>query len=65
ASSQAYLAALEMRPEEPRWLLGAAVSYAAQGELARARELAERAKQSGTISPEVLAYLRQAGVKLR
>jgi tetratricopeptide (TPR) repeat protein len=64
-SEQAYMTALKLRPDEPRWLLGAAVSLAAQGDLVRAAELTEKARAAGPISPDVLAYLRQAGVKLR
>jgi cytochrome c-type biogenesis protein CcmH/NrfG len=64
-SAQAYMTALRLRPDEPRWLLGAAVSLAAQGDLVQSAELAERARAAGVVSPEVLAYLRQAGVKVR
>lgn len=64
-ASQAYLAALKIRPGEPRWLLGAAVSLAASGQLAAAGELAETARSLGAASPDVLAYLRQLGVPLQ
>ena len=64
-SVQAYLAALQLRPGEPRWMLGAAVSLAALGQLEAAARQAEQARALGPISPEVLAYLRQAGVPLR
>lgn len=64
-SVQAYLAALQLRPDEPRWMLGAAVSLAALGQLEAAARQAEQARALGPISPEVLAYLRQAGVPLR
>ena len=64
-SVQAYLAALQLRPSEPRWMLGAAVSLAALGQLEAAARQAEQARALGPISPEVLAYLRQAGVPLR
>jgi MSHA biogenesis protein MshN len=62
---QAYLAALQLRPDEPRWMLGAAVSLAAQGQLDAAARQAEQARVLGPVSPEVLTYLRQAGVPLR
>jgi MSHA biogenesis protein MshN len=62
---QAYLAALQLRPDEPRWMLGAAVSLAAQGQLDAAARQAEQARALGPVSPEVLTYLRQAGVPLR
>ena len=62
---QAYLRALELRPDEPRWMLGAAVSLAALGRLDAAAEQVERARSLGNVSPEILAYLRQAGVPLK
>ncbi|MDO8447617.1 MAG: hypothetical protein Q7T10_02280 [Rhodoferax sp.] len=64
-SAAAYLMALKLRPDEPRWMLGAAVSLAAQGQTAAAAELAEKARAGGVLSREVAAYLRQLGVPLR
>lgn len=64
-SAHAYLAALQSRPNEQRWLLGAAVSLAASGQTAAAAEMAEKARAVGGISQEVQAYLRQAGVPLK
>jgi MSHA biogenesis protein MshN len=64
-SVRAYQMALKLRPGEPRWMLGAAVSMAAQGQLAEAAELVETARAIGTVSPDILSYLRQAGVHLR
>ena len=64
-SAAAYLAALKLRPDEPRWMLGAAVSLAAQGQTAGAAELAEKARAGGVLSREVASYLRQLGVPLR
>lgn len=64
-SVQAYLRALELRPDEPRWMLGAAVSLAALGRLEAAAEQAETARAAGIVSPEILTYLRQAGVPLK
>lgn len=64
-SVQAYLTALQLRPGEPRWMLGAAVSLAALGQLDAAARQAEQARALGPVSPEVLTYLRQAGVALR
>jgi len=61
----AYLQALQLRPGESRWMLGAAVSLAAQGQLEAAAQQAEQARALGSVSPEVLHYLRQAGVPLR
>lgn len=62
---QSYLAALQLRPGEARWMLGAAVSLAALGQVDAAAQQAEQARALGPVSPEVLAYLRQAGVPLR
>jgi Flp pilus assembly protein TadD len=64
-SVHAYLRALELRPDEPRWMLGAAVSLAALGRLEEAAVQAERARASATVSPEILTYLRQAGVPMK
>jgi MSHA biogenesis protein MshN len=64
-SVQAYFQALELRPEEPRWMLGAAVSLAALGRLQEAAVQAEKARAIATVSPEILTYLRQAGVPLK
>lgn len=64
-SVAAYLMALKLRPDETRWLLGAAVSLAAQGKTASAADLAEKARASGALSREVATYLRQLGVPLR
>lgn len=64
-SAAAYLMALKLRPNEARWMLGAAVSLAAQGQTSAAAELAEKARDGGALSPEVASYLRQLGVPLR
>jgi tetratricopeptide (TPR) repeat protein len=63
-SVHAYTAALQLRPNEQRWLLGAAVSLAALGQTANAAEMAAKARAQGPISKEVQSYLRQAGVLL-
>lgn len=64
-ASRSYQAALRLRPTEPRWMLGAAVSFAALGQTATASELAEQARALGGANPDVLAYLRQLGVTIR
>jgi Flp pilus assembly protein TadD len=64
-SAAAYLTALKLRPNEARWMLGAAVSLAAQGQTASAAEQAEKARAAGALSPELASYLRQLGVPLR
>jgi tetratricopeptide (TPR) repeat protein len=63
-SVRAYSAALQIRPNEQRWLLGAAVSLAALGQTANASDMAAKARALGPISKEVQTYLRQAGVSL-
>ncbi|MBC7703039.1 MAG: hypothetical protein H7274_03715 [Rhodoferax sp.] len=64
-ASQSYQAALKLRPREPRWMLGAAISLAAMGEVAAAAELVEQARGLDAIKPDILAYLKQLGVPLR
>ena len=64
-SVAAYQMALKLRPNELRWMLGAAVSLAAQGQTAAAAELAEKARAGGALTPELATYLRQLGVPLR
>jgi hypothetical protein len=61
----AYMTALQSRPTEQRWLLGAAVSLAALGQTVSASEMAEKARAAGPISKEVQTYLRQMGVSLK
>ena len=63
-SVQAYATALQLRPNEQRWMLGSAVSLAALGQTANASDMADKARALGPISKEVQAYLRQAGVRL-
>lgn len=61
----AYTTALQSRPTEQRWLLGAAVSLAALGQIASSTEMAEKARAVGPISRDVLSYLRQMGVAVK
>ena len=63
-SVQSYLAALQARPDEQRWLLGAAVSLAALGQTTSAAELVDKARALGPINKSIAAYLRQSGVPL-
>ena len=63
-STAAYLQALKLRPNEPRWMLATAVSLAAQGHIPDATEFAEKARAAGVLSTEVAAYLKQLGVNL-
>ena len=64
-SVHAYMVALQARPNEQRWLLGAAVSLAALGQTTSAAEMADKARAVAVVSPEVLGYLRQMGVPLK
>ena len=64
-SVHAYLTALQSKPNEQRWLLGAAVSTAALGQTANATELANKARTIAPISADVQAYLRQMGVTIK
>lgn len=64
-SVHAYLVALQSRPDEQRWLLGAAVSLAALGQTSSAAEMADKARALGPVGKDILAYLRQAGVPIR
>ena len=64
-SVHAYMMALQARPDEQRWMLGAAVSLAALGQITSAADMAERARAMGIVSKDVLAYLRQMGVPLK
>ena len=63
-SANAYLAALKLRPDQARWMLGAAVSLAADGQIKAASNWAQSARERGALTPEVAAYLRQLGVNL-
>ena len=64
-SVHAYTIALQSRPNEQRWLLGAAVSLAALGQIASAGDMADKARAVGAISKDVQAYLRQSGVPIK
>lgn len=64
-AAQSYQSALALRPDEARWMLGAAVSMAAQGQTDAAGKLTETARSMGALRPEVANYLRQLGVVIR
>ena len=59
------MVALQSRPNEQRWLLGAAVSLAALGQTRSAADMADKARAVGVVSPEVVGYLRQMGVPFK
>lgn len=62
---KSYQQALRLKPDETRWMMGQAVSLAAQGQLSAAGELAEMTRVLGALQPEVANYLRQLGVTVR
>lgn len=64
-SVQAYMQALQTRPNEQRWLLGLAVSLAAMGQTQAANDVVERARAEGPIARDIANYLRQMGVTVR
>jgi Flp pilus assembly protein TadD len=64
-AASSYQRALALKPDESRWLLGLAVSLAAQGQTALAAELAEKVRLQGALRPEIANYLRQLGVVIR
>jgi len=61
----AYQQALALNPNEPRWMLGAAVSMAALGQTGPAADLAEKVRSARALPPDVANYLRQLGVAIR
>jgi tetratricopeptide (TPR) repeat protein len=60
-----YQRALSLKADEPRWMLGLAVSLAAQGQTTQAAELADKVRLMGALRPEIAIYLRQLGVVIR
>ena len=64
-AAQSYLAALQMRPTEGKWMLGAAISLAAIGKLDEAKTWADRASARDAITPTIAAYLQQLGIVVR
>jgi tetratricopeptide (TPR) repeat protein len=61
---EAYQHALLGRPNEGRWLLASAVSLAASGQLEPAARQLQKVRAQGPVNPDILAYLKQAGVVL-
>ncbi len=59
-----YLAALRIRPNEGKWMLGAAISLAVSGKQDEAQGWVDRAKEREAITPTVAAYLKQLGMKV-
>jgi len=61
----AYQQALSLNPNEPRWMLGAAVSMAALGQTGPAADMAEKVRSARALPADVANYLRQLGVVIR
>ena len=61
----AYQQALAQNPNEPRWLLGAAISLAALGQTGAAADMAERVRLARAMPADVANYLRQLGVHIK
>ncbi len=54
-----YLVALRTNPIAGPWLLGLGISLQADGQTAKAAEIFRRARQSGSLSPELQAFAEQ------
>lgn len=54
-----YLAALRLSPGSGPWLLGLGISLQADGQNVKAAEIFRRARQSGSLSPELQAFAEQ------
>lgn len=61
-ATESYLAALKLKPNEGKWMLGAAISLAANGKLDEAQGWVDRARERDAITPTIGAYLRQLGI---
>lgn len=64
-AAQSYLAALRLRPGEGKWMLGAAISLAADGKRDEAQAWVDRARERGAITPAIGPYLQQLGIAPR
>ncbi len=64
-AAASYLAALRLRPGEGNWMLGAAISLAAEGKLDEAQGWVDRARERGAITPTIATYLQQLGIAAR
>ena len=64
-AAESYLAALRLRPSEGKWMLGAAISLAADGRREEAQAWVDQARNRGAITPPIAAYLQQLGFNTR
>ncbi|MDQ9170216.1 tetratricopeptide repeat protein [Oxalobacteraceae bacterium R-40] len=60
-----YLAALKKAPNNGIWWMGAAISLQAENRTPEARDAYTRAKMSGNLSPELLAFVEQKLAQMR
>ena len=54
-----FAAALRQTPQNGAWWIGLGISLLAEGRTAGAREAFERARSTGTLSPDLLLYVEQ------
>jgi Flp pilus assembly protein TadD len=64
-AAESYLAALRLRPAEGKWMVGAAISLAADGRREEAQAWVDRARDRGAVTPPIAAYLQQLGFSAR
>jgi MSHA biogenesis protein MshN len=64
-AAASYLAALRLKPGQGRWMIGAAISLAADGKPAEAQAWVVQARARGAITPPIAAYLQQIGMDPR
>jgi MSHA biogenesis protein MshN len=60
-----YLAALKKSPDNGIWWMGIGISLQAENRIPEARDAFGRAKQSGALSPDLLAFVEQKLTQLR
>jgi hypothetical protein len=64
-AAQSHLIALRIRPNEGKWMIGAAISLAALGKMNEAQNWAERARELNAVTPAIATYLQQLGIATR
>ncbi len=64
-AAQSHLIALRIRPNEGKWMIGAAISLAAMGKMNEAQSWAERARELNAVTPAIATYLQQLGISTR
>ncbi len=61
-AADSYQMALRLRPGQGKWMLGAAISLAAQGHRGEAQAWVDQAQARGAVTPAIATYLRQLGL---